>query len=53
VYGRRRNDQREREEHRACLLILARGVEQRIPLAKGTGLIPVVLFVRTFTVLDG
>lgn len=41
--------QREREYHRMALAVLARGVEQRIPFAEGTYPIPVVLFVRTFT----
>jgi hypothetical protein len=49
----RREAERLREEHRQALAILARGSEERIPFAKGTGLIPIVLFVRTFVLLDG
>ena len=43
------DQQREREYHRIALQVLARGSEQRVPLAVGTSPIPVVLFVRTFT----
>jgi hypothetical protein len=46
--------ERERRYHRMALEILARGLEERVPVAAGTGPISVVLFVRTFTLLlDG
>jgi hypothetical protein len=43
--------ERERRYHRMALEVLARGAEERLPIANGSGPIPAFLFVRTFTLL--
>jgi hypothetical protein len=51
--SRERERELEREYHLAALAVLARGAEVPFPIARGTGTIPVVLFVRTLIVLGG